>query len=160
MYFLKLTSIFVRIDKYICLKWRKNICLNRKFICLNRKFICLNWHINNIWDHLLSKWLSCWAISKAELVIMSKSPNLRASISKAELQGLRKNWNDLNESAILGGIAKEGGVGLLRIEGSGGGNVASLYSRGICSKKCCRVFDAKRKSLDQSVKPQHHIYPD
>ena len=91
---------------------------------------------------------------------MSKSPNFRASFSKAELQGPSKSWYDLNESAILGGIAKEGGVGLLRIEGSGGGNVASLYSRGICSKKCCRVFDAKRKSLDQSVKPQHHIYPD
>ena len=41
----------------------------------------------------------------------------------------------------------------LKIEGTGGGNVA-LYSPGSCSKKCCsRVFDpAKRKSLDQSVK--------
>ena len=53
-----------------------------------------------------------------------------------------------------------GGDGGEKIEGTGGGNVA-LYSRGICSKKCCRVFDAKRKSLHhQSVKARHHIYPD
>ena len=67
----------------------------------------------------------------------------------AHLQSPTHNYQmvfgDVGGGVLLGGERRG-----LRIEGTGGGNVA-LYSRGSFSKKCWRVFDAKRKSLHQSV---------